>query len=489
MLILITTIAYFALLLIISHFVGKGSNDEFFRGNRQSPWLLVAFGMVGASLSGVTFISVPGMVASVNMTYMQICFGYILGYAAVAFILLPIYYKNHLTSIYTYLGQKLGKRSYKTGAAFFLISKLTGAAARLYVVCIVLQNYVLDELGVPYIVTVVSTLILIWLYTRKSGIKTLVWTDVLQTTFFLITLVLIFNEAANMLGYNFSESVKIVLSHPHGQIFDFGDMSSRTNFWKQFVSGIFIVIVMTGLDQDMMQKNLTCKDLPSAQKDMCTSAFLFIPVNFVCLSLGVILLMLYEKNGLPLPQAGDRLLPDFVASGIMGQTVLIFFTIGIVSSAFSSADSAMTALTTSFCIDILEIEKRSEKHLPLSRENIRKVVHISMMTIFVLFILLFKAVDNPNIIDAIFVLAGYTYGPLLGMFAFGMFIHQRHANDKLVPFIAIASPLVCYAVSYWCSHYAGYIFGYELLLLNGALTFCGILLSSKKISDHLKFRK
>ena len=485
MIILLTTIVYFSLLLIISRFVGKGGNDEFFRGNRQSPWLLVAFGMVGASLSGVTFISVPGMVMSVNMTYMQVCLGYILGYATVAFVLLPIYYKNHLTSIYTYLGQKLGKYSYKTGASFFLISKLTGAAARLYLVCVVLQNYILDELGVPYVVTVVSILILIWLYTRKSGIKALVWTDVLQTSFFLITLVLIFNKATEMLGYNVCESVQAVLTHPHGQIFDFGDWTSRTNFWKQFISGIFIVIVMTGLDQDMMQKNLTCKDLPSAQKDMCTSAFLFIPVNFICLALGVILLILYEKNGMPLPQAGDRLLPDFVASGIMGQAVLVFFTIGIVSSAFSSADSAMTALTTSFCIDILEIEKRSETQLKLSRENIRKIVHISMMTVFVLFILLFKAVNNPNIIDAIFVLAGYTYGPLLGMFAFGMFAKNRQANDKVVPFVAVASPIVCYAVSYLCQQYASYTFGYELLLLNGALTFGGIWFSAKRKMEVL----
>jgi len=481
MIIILTTVAYFILLLIISHFVGKGSNDEFFRGNRQSPWLLVAFGMVGASLSGVTFISVPGMVKSVDMTYMQICLGYIIGYALVAFILLPIYYKNNLTSIYTYLGDKLGERSYKTGAAFFIISKLTGAAARLYLVCVVLQNYVFDDLGVPYIVTVITTLLLIWLYTRKSGIKALVWTDVLQTTFFLITLVLIFRTAANMLGLSFFESVQAVIEHPHGRMFDFDDWTSKTNFWKQFVSGIFIVIVMTGLDQDMMQKNLTCKNLCSAQKDMCTSGLLFVPVNFICLALGVVLFMLYEKTGMQIPSAGDRLLPDFIASGIMGQTVLIFFTIGIVSSAFSSADSAMTALTTSFCIDILEIEKRSETTLPFSREKIRKIVHVAMMTVFVIFILLFKVIENPNIIDAIFVLASYTYGPLLGMFVFAIFVKNRIVADKVVPFIAVASPLLCYAINYACSNYCGYNFGYELLLLNGLITFSGIYFTSKKI--------
>ncbi len=480
MIILLTTIAYFALLLTISHVVGKGGNDEFFRGNRQSPWLLVAFGMVGASLSGVTFISVPGMVRSVDMTYMQICLGYIIGYALVAFVLLPIYYKNNLTSIYTYLGHRLGQRSYKTGASFFIISKLTGAAARLYLVCLVLQNYVFDELGVPYLLTVVATLLLIWLYTHKSGIKALVWTDVLQTTFFLITLILILVKAAEMLGYNFFEAFEAVVEHPNGRMFDFGNLASRTNFWKQFVSGIFIVIVMTGLDQDMMQKNLTCKDLRSAQKDMCTSGFLFVPVNFVCLALGVILLMLYEKTGVPMPEAGDRLLPDFVASGVMGQGVLVFFTIGIVSSAFSSADSAMTALTTSFCIDILEIEKREENTLRFSRETIRKIVHVCMMTIFVLFILMFKVVNNPNIIDAIFVLAGYTYGPLLGMFIFSIFISKRKANDKIVPFIAITSPLLCYAISYVCSTYFDYVFGYELLLLNGMFTFGGMLLTSTR---------
>ncbi len=482
MLVLITTFIYFFLLLLIAHITGRGGNNAFFRGNRQSPWPLVAFGMIGATLSGVTFVSVPGMVLGSNMGYMQMCFGYFFGYLAVAFILLPIYYKLNLTSIYTYLDYRFGKVSYKTGASFFLLSKLTGAAARLYLVCLILQNYVFDDLGLPYIITVLVTLILIWLYTRKSGIKTLVWTDTLQTLCFIITIILILYKASDMLNLGFSDSWSAIWSDSHSRIFDFDDWTSRNYFWKQFLSGIFIVIVMTGLDQDMMQKNLTCKNLRSAQKDMCVSGFLFVIVIGLVMMLGVMMTLLYSHVGMPLPAAGDSLIPDFIASGVMGDTVLAIFTIGIIASAFSSADSAMTALTTSFCIDILEIEDERYCYTPLknvSKEKVRKVVHLCMMTLFILFILGFKALGSTSVIDTLLTMVSYTYGPLLGMYSFGIFC-KRVPTEKYVPFIALASPVICFLLDLLTQHLFGYKFGYELLILNGALTYFGLLTVSHK---------
>jgi Na+/proline symporter len=482
MLVLITTIIYFSLLLLIAHITGRGGNDAFFRGNRQSPWPLVAFGMIGATLSGVTFVSVPGMVLGSNMGYMQMCFGYFFGYLAVAFILLPIYYKLNLTSIYTYLDYRFGKVSYKTGASFFLLSKLTGAAARLYLVCLILQNYVFDDLGIPYIITVLVTLILIWLYTRKSGIKTLVWTDTLQTLCFIITIILILYKASDMLNLGLSDSWSAIWSDSHSRIFDFDDWTSRNYFWKQFLSGIFIVIVMTGLDQDMMQKNLTCKNLRSAQKDMCVSGFLFVIVIGLVMMLGVMMTLLYSHVGMPLPAAGDSLIPDFIASGVMGDSVLVIFTIGIIASAFSSADSAMTALTTSFCIDILEIEDERYCYAPLksvSKEKVRKVVHLCMMTLFILFILGFKVLGSTSVIDTLLTMVSYTYGPLLGMYSFGIFC-KRVPTEKYVPFIAVASPVICFLLDLLTQHLFGYKFGYELLILNGALTYLGLLTVSHK---------
>ncbi len=478
MTILLTIAVYFGILLAISQAVGRGGNDAFFRGNRQSPWYLVAFGMIGASLSGVTFISVLGMASKTDMTYMQMCIGYIFGYAAVAFILLPIYYRYGLTSIYTYLDKRFGKTSYKTGASFFLLSKFTGAAARLYLVCIILQNYVFDDLHIPYTATVIATLVLIWLYTRKGGIRSLVWTDTLQTLCMIVALVLIIAKAMSMLELSPAEAWNAVWSNPHSRIFEFGDWESKQNFWKQFLSGIFIVIVMTGLDQDMMQKNLTCRNLRDAQKDMCTYGVMFVPVNFLFLSLGILMLMLYAKAGIPLPEKSDDILPEFIANGHMGQTAIVLFTIGVIAAAFSSADSAMTALTTSFCVDILEIEN-SGGRFSKNPERTRKIVHVGMMAIFVIFILSFKALNSTSVIDAIFILAGYTYGPLLGLFAFGIFT-KRTASDKAVPYIAVASPLICYATDCITATATGYKFGYELLMLNGMLTFAGLWLTGHK---------
>ena len=429
---------------------------------------MVAFGMVGASISGITFVSVPGMVMKMDMTYMQTCIGFIFGYFAIAFILLPVYYSNNLTTIYSYLGNRLGRRSYKTGAWFFLLSKIIGASVRFYVVCIILQDYVFDNIGIPFELTVVIMVALIWLYTRKGGIKTLVWTDTFQTTCLFGALILIIVNVASSLGMNMSETFQAIQDNSMSSIFVFDDPKSTQYFWKQFISGIFIVIVMTGLDQDMMQRNLTCKSLREAQKDMCTYGFAFVPANALFLGLGILLVMLATKTGCPLPSSGDSLLPMFAASGNLGETVVILFTIGIVAASFSSADSALTALTTSFCVDIME---------KTDDEKLRRNTHILLCAIFAVFILLFKIVNSTSVIDAIYIICSYTYGPLLGLFAFAILCPQLRPMDKAVPYIAIASPLICYAIDSITQTVWGYKFGYELLMLNGILTFTGLLCS------------
>ena len=446
----------------------RADNDTFFRGNRRSPWYMVAFGMIGASISGITFVSVPGMVMTTQMTYMQTCLGFILGYIAVAFILLPVYYRFNLTTIYTYLDQRLGKGAYKTGSWFFLLSKMPGAAVRFYVVCIILHRFVLSPLHVPFVVTVLAMVVLIWFYTRRGGIKTLVWTDTFQTLCMFSALLLIIYNVMGELGFGFSDAVKAIAADEHSRMFVFDDWVSRQNFWKQFFSGIFIVIVMTGLDQDMMQKNLTCKTLREAQKDMCTYGLAFVPANLLFMSLGVLLVMLAQQRGLALPQTGDELLPMFAASGSMGTTVVVLFTIGIVAASFSSADSALTAMTTSYCVDI-----REQK----DDEQLRRKVHLVMAAVFAIIILAVDCVGSSSVIDAIYVLCSYTYGPLLGLFAFGLLTRRMPAN-RAVPYIAVASPLLCFAIDKVTTATTGYHFGYELLMLNGMLTFAGLWLSS-----------
>lgn len=446
----------------------RSSNDTFYRANRRSPWYMVAFGMVGASISGVTFVSVPGMVMNIQMTYVQTCLGFILGYFAVAFLLLPVYYKLNLTTIYTYLGQRLGLRSYKTGAWFFLVSKMTGAAVRFYVVCIILQRFVLDAYGVPFPLTVVVMVALIWFYTRRGGVKTLVWTDTFQTLCMFGALALIIVHVVGALGMTLPEALSAVAADSHSRMFVFDDWVSKQNFWKQFLSGVFIVIVMTGLDQDMMQKNLTCKTLRDAQKDMCTYGFAFVPANLLFMCLGVLLMLLAQRQGVALPQAGDELLPMFAATGRLGSVVVVLFTVGIVAASFSSADSALTSLTTSYCVDI-----RGRK----DDERLRKRAHLGIAVVFALFILVFRVVNSTSVIDAIYILCSYTYGPLLGLFAYGL-LTKRSVNDRVVPYVAVASPIVCYVLNDVVAHATGYQFGYELLMLNGALTFVGLWLLS-----------
>ena len=469
MLILLTVILYFAALMGFSRLtVHRNANNEtFFRANRRSPWYMVAFGMVGASISGITFVSVPGMTMRIDMTYIQTCIGFILGYFVIAFVLLPVYYRLNLTTIYTYLQGRLGERSYKTGAWFFLVSKMTGAAVRFYVVCIILQRFVFDAIGVPFVVTVVGMTLLIWLYTRRGGIKTLVWTDSFQTTCMFAALILIIYNLVGQLGMSMPDAVRAIAADSHSRMFVMDDFFSTQNFWKQLFSGAFIAIVMTGLDQDMMQKNLTCRTLREAQKDVCTYGFAFVPANLLFMSLGVLLMMLAQRDGIALPASGDELLPMFAATGRLGSIVTVLFTIGVVAASFSSADSALTALTTSYCVDI--------RQRPAD-ERLRRRAHIGVAVVFVAFILLFRMLNSTSVIDAIYVMCSYTYGPLLGLFAFGL-TTRRPVADCLVPYIAIASPLLCFAIDMVAQSVWGYKFGYELLMLNGMLTFAGLWMS------------
>ena len=466
MMILLTVLAYFAVLFSISRLTSRrADNQTFYRANRRAPWYMVAFGMVGASISGVTFVSVPGMVLTSQMTYLQMCLGFIVGYIVIAFVLLPLYYRLNLTSIYTYLGQRLGNRSYQTGAWFFLLSKMIGASVRFYVVCIILQQFVFDPAGIPFIVNVAMMVLLIWLYTHRGGIATLVFTDSFQTICLFTALILIIFDVMGQLHLSVGEAISAIAGSPMSQVFVFDDWVSPHHFWKQFLSGAFIAIVMTGLDQDMMQKNLTCKTLRDAQKDMCTYGVAFVPANLLFLALGVLLSMVLGTS-----LKGDELLPSFILSSFHPLTLHLFI-LGIVAASFSSADSALTSLTTCFCVDI--------RRQP-DNESLRKKMHVVMCLIFVVFILLFRAFNSTSLIDAIYTLASYTYGPLLGLFVFGLFT-KKQTNDRLVPYICIASPLVCYALDTITQHLWGYHFGYELLMLNGLFTFLGLSIKSAKI--------
>ena len=472
MTILIIILAYFAILFGISRLTSKkADNSTFYRANRRAPWYMVAFGMIGASISGVTFVSVPGMVLTSQMTYLQMCLGFIVGYLVIAFVLLPLYYRLNVTTIYTYLGQRLGQRSYLTGASFFLLSKMTGAAVRFYVVCIILQQFVFSPAGIPFAVNVVVMVLLIWLYTRRGGIGTLVFTDSFQTLCLFTALILIILSVIDQMHLSVSEAITTIANSEMSRVFVFDDWMSPHNFWKQFLSGVFVAIVMTGLDQDMMQKNLTCKTLRDAQKDMCTYGMAFVPANLLFLALGILLAIL---AGGEVTMKGDALLPTYIQScsdlsPLIAHLLPLFFAIGIVAASFSSADSALTSLTTCFCVDICRQP---------DNEALRKKMHVVMCGFFMLFILLFRQLNSTSLIDAIYILASYTYGPLLGLFTFGLFT-KRQPNDRLVPYICIASPLLCYALDMVVMHIWDYRFGYELLMLNGLLTFVGLYFTRK----------
>ncbi len=463
--------SYFGVLVLISFFTGKkAGNDAFFKGNKQSPWYVVAFGMVGASLSGVTFISVPGWIEASQFSYMQVVFGYIIGYLVIGTVLLPLYYKLNLTSIYTYLEDRFGNYSYKTGASFFLISRVIGASFRLYLVANVLQLILFDDLGVSFWQTVTITVLLIWLYTFKSGIKTIVWTDTLQTLFMLIAVGVAIYFVSDELNLSGGNLLGYVLDSELSKTFFFDDFKSGNYFWKQFISGAFIAIVMTGLDQDMMQKNLTCKTLKDAQKNMFWFTIVLTVVNFIFLSLGLLLTVYAQQNGIDAHK--DDLFP-IIAKNNLGIGVFVFFLLGLIAAAYSSADSALTSLTTSFSIDILDIEKKHDKKKQIA---IRKQIHILISLVLILVIVAFKyIIKDESVIKKLFVFAGYTYGPLLGLYAFGLFT-KWNVRDKLVPIVAILSPILSYVISLNSLKWFGFEFGFFILILNGLLTFLGLIL-------------
>ena len=471
---------YFGFLLGISWWTTRDgdSNTAFFTGNRQSPWYIVAFGMIGTSLSGVTFISVPGWVENSQFAYFQMVMGYLVGYLVVGLVLMPLYYKLNLTSIYTYLLDRFGMHSYKTGAWFFLVSRVIGASFRLYLVAIVFQFAIFDQLGIdfPFAGTVFLTIALIWVYSFKGGIKTIVWTDTLQTLFMLLAVAITIGVIADNMDLNFSGLVSSIGDSGYSQIFFFEDVNDSKYFWKQFFAGAFITIAMTGLDQDMMQKNLTCKNIGEAKKNMLWFSLTLVFVNLLFLSLGALLYMYSNANGIAIPDKADYLYPLLAVNGYLGTLVAILFILGLIAAAYSSADSALTALTTSFCIDILGFDRKEIKNAARSR----KMVHLALSAVLLFVILGFKAINNDSVIKELFVAAGYTYGPLLGLFAFGMF-SKFSIKDKWVPIVCIVSPIICYIVKdnseVW---FNGYKIGFELLIINGMLTFGGLAMLIKK---------
>jgi SSS family solute:Na+ symporter len=478
LLIVITIVLYFLVLMTISHFTSEDSNAGFFMGNRQSPWYVVAFGMIGASLSGVTFISVPGWVSAINFTYMQMVFGYLVGYAVIITVLLPLYYRLNLTSIYSYLGDRLGKNSYKVGAWFFMVSRIIGAAFRLYLVAMVFDLTIFQKLdwNVPFFVIVLVTIGLIWLYTSKGGMKTIIWTDTLQTAFMLLAVVVTLAVIGGEMNLGVTEMVSTISDSSYSQMFEFSDWRHPHFFVKDFLAGAFIAVVMTGLDQDMMQKNLTCKTLGESQKNMAWFSSVLVVVNLLFLSLGALLYIFAESKGISIPDKGDALFASIATGGYLGSTVAVFFVLGLIAAAYSSADSALTALTTSFSIDILEVSRFDEE----KQVVIRKRVHIGISLMLALVIIVFNELNDDSVISELFKMAGFTYGPILGLFVYGIFT-KKQIKDNLVLWVVLAAPLLTYILyKNSVSWLNGYQMGFELLLINGALTFIGLLLITQK---------
>jgi Na+/proline symporter len=480
--IIILIAAYFGLLLLISHFTGKNdTNADFFKAGKKSPWYIVAFGMVGASLSGVTFISVPGWIEGSQFSYFQVVLGYMFGYFVVAFVLMPIYYKLNVTSIYEYLLQRFGVVSHKTGAFFFFVSRVLGAAFRLFLVAIVLQQFVFDAWNVPFEITVVISILLIWIYTNKGGIKTIVWTDTLQTLFMIVAVILSIYFINESLGWSFTEFLASHELKQYSKVFVTDSFLERNHFIKSFLGGMFITICMTGLDQDMMQKNLTCKTLKDAQKNMISFSIVLVGVTFLFMLLGALLFIYAEKHNIAIPLMDgtpktDLLFPEIALNSGLGITVAITFMLGLIAAAYSSADSALTSLTTSFCVDFLNIEKKPQDQ----QKSLRKKTHIAMSLMLVVVIIMFKYVLNSNVIDSLLTVAGYTYGPLLGLFAFGIFTNYK-IKDKYVWIVALCAATISYVLgTIPAENLGGYVVGYELLPINGLLTFIGLILIRRK---------
>jgi len=479
-LILFCFLAYTALLFFITWLTArKATNKGFYIGNKASPWFVVSYGMIGASLSGVTFMSVPGWVGQTQFSYFLVVAGYLFGYAVIATILLPLYYKMNLTSIYSYLDSRFGFWSYKTGAFYFLLSRVIGASFRMFLVVNVLQIFVFDAWHIPFGLTVLIFIILILLYTFKGGIKTIIWTDTVQTTFMLLAVLLSVYLISKNMNLSLPGLFHRAMDQGLTKIFN-TDWSDRRFFLKQFFSGMFITIVMTGLDQEMMQKNLSCRNLKDAQKNMFTFSGVLVFVNFIFLFLGATLFLFADFKGIALPARSDDLFP-LIAINHLGPIAGIVFIIGLISAAYPSADGALTSLTTSFCIDFLGLPKKRNLN-EKKKEKIRYMVHVSFALFLLMVIILFRTINDRAVIDKLFTVAGYTYGPLLGLYAFGLFT-RKQVRDKLVPVIALISPLICYILSNnSVLIFGGYKFGFELLILNGLITFAGLLLVSRKNS-------
>ncbi len=481
-------LSYFLLLILVSYFTGKdSSNESFFLAGRRSPWFIVAFGMIGASLSGVTFISIPGAVGAGGenqaFSYMQIVFGYLLGYTVIALVLLPLYYRLNLTSIYTYLQQRLGFFAYKTGAAYFLLSRAIGSSFRLFLVAIVLQRFIMDYYGIPFWLTVLITIALIWVYTFRGGIKTVVYTDTLQTFCMILSVILTIVVIAQAMETDFGGIVAMIRNSSYSQMFFFkGGWNDPNNFFKQFFSGALITIVMTGLDQDMMQKNLTCRSLRDAQKNMFTFSFILIFVNLLFLSLGALLYLYANNVGLEIPERSDQLYPT-IAFQHLPPFAGILFVLGLIAAAYSSADSTLTALTTSFCIDFLDLYGKdwSEER----KKRVRTLVHVSMSLLLFFIVLFFAALNNDAVINQLFKAAGYTYGPLLGLFAFGILTKRQIRDNWLIVAICIAAPVLSFVLdTYSAQWFFGFRFGFLILALNGLLTFLGLLAISRPADEE-----
>jgi solute:Na+ symporter, SSS family len=465
-------LAYFGVLFVISFITGRNSSNEtFFTGNRKAPWYVISFGMLGASLSGVTFISVPGWVLSTKFTYMQMVMGYFVGYIIISQVLLPVYYKLKLPSIYSYLDDRFGKNTYKSGSLFFILSRTIGSSFRLFLMATVLQITIFGQLGISFSVTVIVTILLIWLYTFRSGIKTIIWTDTLQTFLLLTALIVTIIEISGQLNFTAIETVKAVYDNPLSKLFVFDDFNSKQHFIKQFLSGVFITIVMTGLDQDMMQKNLSCRSMKDAQKNMRWYGIAFVPVNFLFLSLGVLLVIYANQIGLQLPERSDELFPTLATGGYLSPYLGVIFMLGLVAAAYSSADSALTSLTTSFTVDILGYNKEGH-NLPQKK---RILVHFAFSVALAVIILVFNQINDQAVVSAIFMVAGYTYGPLLGIYFTGLFTRLK-PNDKYIPYIMVMSPLISVACYYSFKAIWNYTLGFEVLLLNGIITFLGLVL-------------
>lgn len=483
-LILSVFVIYTILILFIAHLTSrKSDNETFFTGNKKSPWFVVAYGMIGASLSGVTFMSVPGNVYSSQFTYLGIVFGYIIGYAVIAFLLLPLYYKLNLTSIYTYLEMRFGKQSEKTGALFFIISRLLGSALRMYLVVFVLYEFVFKAWGIPFWVPAVVFIVFILAYTFKGGIKTVVWTDTLQTTFLLLAAII--TVVCILKSLNMSVPDLLAASSDSGLTKVFETDPNNSKFWlKQIVSGAFITIVMTGLDQDMMQKSLTCKTLRDAQKNVMTSSLLFIFVNLIFLCLGASLIYYAQQTGyqLPVNESGvvvnDKIFPSIAFS--FSKFTSVMFVLGLVAAGYSSADGTLTALTTTTCYNFLNFNDRTDL-TEKQKTKTRKYIHIGYAILYLLVIIVFRPFHNQSLIDKVFEIAGYTYGPLLGLFSFGLFVKNRVPNDKCVPYIAVLSPVLCYLLNIYSKQlFNGYQFGFEILIVNGLITLIALIAVSKR---------